>query len=170
MKQYSSRERTMRTAYSGMLIATMLILGYVESLLPAVGVIPGIKMGLSNSVLIFAVYLLDLPTAWILMFLKVILNGLLFGGFTTILYALSGGILSMLFMTVTSRMPGIHPVTVSMIGGVMHNVGQVAMAMLMFQTRQLLYYMAVLMLIGLACGALTGVTAFSVMKHMKKIR
>ena len=76
----------------------------------------------------------------------------------------------MLFMTVLSRVPGMHPVTVSMAGGVMHNVGQVAMAMLVFHTRQLIFYMAVLIFVGLACGALTGVCAYSVMRHLRAIR
>ncbi len=170
MKPGSRREITLRTAYSGLLIAVMLVLGYIESLLPAVGAVPGIKLGLSNSVLIFAVYMLNLPTAWALMVLKVLLSGLLFGGASTILYAMSGGVLSMLSMTLLSRMKSMHPVTVSMVGGVMHNVGQVAMAMILFKTNQLLYYMAVLIFVGMACGALTGVCASSVMKHLKSIR
>ena len=87
MKPGSRREITLRTAYSGLLIAVMLVLGYIESLLPAVGAVPGIKLGLSNSVLIFAVYMLNLPTAWALMVLKVLLSGLLFGGASTILAA-----------------------------------------------------------------------------------
>lgn len=170
MKRFSRREITRRTAYSGLLLATMLVLGYVESLLPAVAGVPGIKLGLSNSVLIFAVYMLDLPTAWVLMILKVLLSGLLFGGFNTILYAMAGGVLSMLLMSVLSRFPSLHPVVVSMVGGVMHNVGQVAVAMLLLHTPQLLYYMAILVFVGMACGALTGVVAASVMKHLKTIK
>ena len=170
MKKYSSRDTTLRTAYSGMLIATMLVLGYVESLLPAVAGAPGIKLGLSNSVLIFAVYMLDLPTAWALMVLKVLLTGLLFGGVNMIPYAMAGGVLSMLCMTALSRVPGVHPVTVSMAGGAMHNVGQVAVAILILHNRQLLFYMAFLAFVGLICGALTGVCAFSVMKHLRAIR
>ena len=164
------RKTSYDVALSGLLLAMMLVLGYVESLLPSVGPVPGIKLGLSNGVLIFAVYMLDLPTAWLLMVLKVILSGLLFGGVNTIMYSMAGGVLSMLIMTILSRHPSLHPVTVSMAGGVMHNVGQVAMAMLLFQTRQLLYYMAILILVGAACGALTGVCATGVMKHLKSIR
>ena len=99
-----------------------------------------------------------------------ILSGLLFGGFNTIMYALAGGVLSMVCMSLLSRVKGMHPITVSMAGGVAHNVGQVALAMVILQTPQLLYYMAVLMLVGLACGALTGVVASSVMKHLKTIK
>ena len=170
MKKLSSRERTRRVALCGLLIAMMLVLGFVESRIPINVGIPGIKLGLSNGVLIFAVYMLDIPTAWMLMALKVTLSGLLFGGFNTIMYALAGGELSMLCMSLLSRVKGMHPITVSMVGGVMHNVGQVAMAMIVLQTPQLLFYMAVLMLVGLACGALTGIVAFSVVGHMKKIR
>ena len=170
MKNYSSRERTRRVALCGLLIAMMLVLGFVESRIPINAGIPGIKLGLSNGVLIFAVYMLDIPTAWMLMAFKVVLSGLLFGGFNTIMYALAGGVLSMIAMSLLSRVKGMHPITVSMAGGVMHNIGQVALAMIILQTPQLLYYMAVLMLVGLACGALTGVVASSVMKHLKTMR
>ena len=157
-------------ARCGLRFAMMLVLGFVESRIPINAGIPGIKLGLSNGVLIFAVYMLDIPTAWMLMVLKVTLSGLLFGGFNTIMYALAGGVLSMICMSLLSRVKGMHPITVSMAGGVMHNVGQVALAMIILQTPQLLYYMAVLMLVGLACGALTGIVASSVMKHLKTIR
>ena len=169
-KKYSNRERAHRIALCGLLIAMMLVLGFIESRIPINAGIPGIKLGLSNGVLIFAVYMLDIPTAWLLMVLKVTLSGLLFGGFNTIMYALAGGVLSMLTMTLLSRIKGMHPVTVSMAGGVMHNVGQVALAMILLHTRQLLYYMAILILVGLACGALTGIVASSVMKHLKVLR
>jgi heptaprenyl diphosphate synthase len=169
-KKYSNRERTRRIALCGLLIAMMLVLGFVESRIPINAGIPGIKLGLSNGVLIFAVYMLDIPTAWLLMVLKVMLSGLLFGGFNTIMYALAGGVLSMLAMTLLSKVRGMHPITVSMVGGVMHNVGQVALAMILLHTQQLLYYMAVLILVGLICGALTGIVASSVMKHLKAIR
>ena len=73
-------------------------------------------------------------------------------------------------MVLLSKVKGMHPVTVSMVGGVLHNVGQVAAAMVMMQTVNLLYYMAVLMLVGLGCGVLTGVCANLVMKHLKRMR
>lgn len=159
-----------RVALCGLLLALMLVLGYVESLLPAVSGVPGIKLGLSNSVLIFAVYMLNVPTAFVLMGLKVALSGMLFGGVSAMIYAAAGGVLSLTVMCLLSRVRGLHPVVVSMAGGVFHNVGQLGMAMLILQTPSLAYYLAVLMLSGLATGAVTGVAASSVMKHVKSIR
>lgn len=167
MAKQLSREKTKRVALSGLLVALMLILGYIESLIPT-GV-PGVKLGLSNGVLIFAIYMLGIPNALTLMVLKVFLSGLLFG-FSAVPYALAGGVASMAVMALLSRVDGVHPVVVSMAGGVMHNVGQVGMAMLVLQTSGLMYYMAILMAVGLGCGAVTGVCASAVMKHLKAMR
>lgn len=166
----TNREKTRRIALSGLLVALMLVLGYVESLLPVAAGIPGIKLGLSNGVLIFAVYMLGIPTAFVLMVLKVLLSGLMFGGVSAMMYAFAGGLVSMIFMALLSRIKGVHVVVVSMVGGLMHNVGQVGLAMVMLKTPKLMYYMAILMMVGLACGALTGVCASSVMKHLKKLK
>ena len=144
----NARKQTERIALCGLLVSLMLVLGYVESLIPVAVGIPGIKLGLSNGVLLFAIYLLDIPTAFILMVLKVGLSGLLFGGVSAMMYAFAGGLVSMICMALLSRMKGVHPITVSMVGGVAHNVGQVGLAMLMLHTPKLLYYMAILMLVG----------------------
>lgn len=159
------RQAARQIALCGILLALMLVLGLVESLIPTG--IPGVKLGLSNGVLIFAVYALNLPTAFTLMALKVTLSCALYAGFGAFPYAAAGGLLSLAVMSALSRVKGLHPVTVSMVGGAAHNIGQVAMAMLMLHTPRLLYYMALLMLAGLAAGALTGVAAAQVMRYLK---
>lgn len=166
----SQHEQTYRIALEGLLVALMLVLGFVESLIPVPVPVPGIKLGLSNGVLIFAVYMLGIPTAFVLMLLKVVLSGLMFGGVSAMMYALAGGVVSMALMSLLSRVKGMHPVAVSMIGGVGHNVGQIGLAMIMLNTPRLVYYLAILMLAGLATGALTGVAATSVMTHLKKMK
>lgn len=168
MKAPSRRFPVQRLTLCALLLALMLVLGYFESLLPSFAV-PGIKIGLSNSILLFAVYMLDLPTAFLLMLLKVTLSSLLFGGFTAMMYAMSGGVLSMVVMAILHRIRGLSPISVSMAGAAAHNVGQVLLAMLLMHTKQLLYYMAVLMAAGLLCGALTGVCTLKVMEHMRHI-
>lgn len=166
-----TRFDTKRTALCGVLLSLMLILGWVEHLLPINAGIPGIKLGLSNSVLIFAVYMLDVPTTYVLMLLKVLLSAAFMGTpASMIMYGLAGGLLSVTGMLLLSRIPAMHKVTVSMMGGVLHNVGQVAVYMCVMPNVKLLYYMAVLMLVGLACGALTGVVAERTLKHLKHMK
>lgn len=161
-------KQTRRIAVCGMLLALMLVLGFVESQLPVAASVPGIKLGLSNGVLIFAVYMLNVPTGFLLMGLKVLLSGLMFGSPSAMMYAFAGGLLSMIVMSLLSRMKGLSPVVVSMAGGVSHNVGQVAMAMMILQTPQLLYYMAVLMVAGLVTGMATGFAATGIIRRFQK--
>ena len=167
----NTRFNAKRVAVCGLLLSMMLILGWVEHMIPLNSSIPGIKLGLSNSVLIFAVYMLDVPTSYVLMAMKVLLSCAFLGTPATVMmYGMAGGVLSLTGMVLLSRVKGIHPVTVSMVGGVLHNVGQVGLAIIILNTPMLLYHMAVLMLVGLACGALTGVSANMVMKHMRHMK
>ena len=162
---------TKRVALCGLLLAMMLVLGWVEHLIPLNAGIPGIKLGLSNGVLIFAVYMLDAPTSFVLMALKVLLSCAFLGTpASMMIYGFAGGLLSLTGMLLLSKVKGLHPVTVSMVGGALHNVGQVGVAMLILNTPNLLYYMAGLMVVGLLCGLLTGVCADRVMKYMKHVK
>ena len=167
----NKRFDTKRVALCGLLLSMMLELGWVEHMIPLNASIPGIKLGLSNGVLIFAVYMLDVPTSFVLMALKVVLSCAFLGNpASMMIYGFAGGILSLTGMVLLSRVKCMHPVTVSMVGGALHNVGQVAAAMVMLNTANLMYYMAILMLVGIACGLLTGVCANLVMKHLKHMR
>ena len=158
-------------ALGGLLVALMLILGYVETLLQGLVPtgIPGIKLGISNGVLLFALYMMDVRSALIMMVLKVGLSGLLFGNPMTMLFALCGGALSLAGMIPLSRVKGINIITISMVGAVLHNVGQIiAAAFVMSEVSPaiLLRYLAVLMAVALVTGAATGILAREVINRL----
>ena len=147
-----------------LLVTVMLMLGYLENLVPT-GV-PGIKLGLSNSVLLLAIYWLGIPTALILMVVKVVLSGILFSGVSAMMYAFAGGVLSMVVMSVLYKARGFSPIAIAMAGAVFHNVGQVGLAMVILETDRLVYYMAILMLAGLVTGFVTGTVTSLLMKRL----
>ena len=93
----------------GLLTALALVLGLLDRAIPLTallgGAAPGIKLGLANTVLLYAVYLMDWQSAVFLMFTKVLLSGFLFGSMTAILYSLSGGILSLGVMLAIRKRP-----------------------------------------------------------------
>ena len=163
------RNAVQRIALCGLLTALMLVLGLVENRIPLNAGIPGIKLGLSNGVLMFALYMLDAPTAFLLMLLKVVLSGLLFGGVSAMMYAMAGGVASMLVMILFKRF-NFSMLFVSMLGAVAHNAAQVLLAMIVLHTRQLLYYLGVLTLIALITGAVTGIAAQATVKHIRKLK
>ena len=93
----------------GLLTALALVLGYFDRAIPITallsGAVPGIKLGLANTVLLYGVYLMDWPSCVLLMLAKVLLSGFMFGSMSAILYSLSGGVLSLAVMLLVRRRP-----------------------------------------------------------------
>ena len=142
----------------GLLTAVAIVLGYFEYLLPVTG-IPGVKLGLANTVLLYALYLIDVPSAILLMFLKVGLSGLLFGGPAAMLYSLAGGVLSLIVMILARKSRGLSIVGVSVLGAVSHNVAQMVVACFVVETRAILAYLPILLFAAAVTGTLTGLIA-----------
>ncbi len=151
-------KKTKRLVLLAMLTAVAMILSYVESLLPSVG-IPGVKMGLANIAVIFALFRFGWKEAAALSLVRVVLVSLLFGSIGAMLYSLAGAVLSLAVMALLRRIDRFSTVGVSVAGGVAHNAGQILMAMLILQTKQLLGYLPVLAVSGIAGGVLTGLVA-----------
>ena len=154
----SKRWSASTIAKLGLLTAVAIVLGYFEHLLPVSG-IPGVKLGLANTVLLYALYLLDVPSAILLMFLKVGVSGLLFGGPAAMLYSFAGGVLSLVVMIFARKLPGFSVVGVSVLGAVAHNVGQMLVAIFVVETRAILAYLPVLLIAAAITGTLTGLIA-----------
>ena len=142
----------------GLLTAVAIVLGYFEYLLPVTG-IPGVKLGLANTVLLYALYLIDVPSAILLMFLKVGLSGLLFGGPAAMLYSFAGGALSLFIMILARKSKGLSVVGVSVLGAVSHNIAQMTVACFVVETRAILAYLPILLLAAAVTGTLTGLIA-----------
>jgi len=103
------RPQTQKIARFGLLTALALVLGLMDRAIPVSallgGVLPGIKLGLANTVLLYAVYLMDWKSCVALMLTKVVLSGFLFGSLSAILFSLSGGVLSLLVMLLLRKKP-----------------------------------------------------------------
>lgn len=151
-------KKTKRLVLLAMVTAVAMILSYVESLLPSVG-IPGVKMGLANIAVIFALFRFGWKEAAALSLVRVVLVSLLFGSVGAMLYSLAGAVLSLAVMALLRRIDRFSTVGISVAGGVAHNAGQILMAMLILQTKQLLGYLPVLAVSGIAGGVLTGLAA-----------
>ncbi|MBQ6236546.1 MAG: Gx transporter family protein [Clostridia bacterium] len=142
-----------------LLIAAALILGYIDSLIPLVPSVPGIKLGLSNLVLLYAVFYMRPVETVILMLLKVGLSSLLFGNAVGALYALAGGALSVAAMLLLHRIPHVSVIPVSTAGGILHIIGQCLIGCVLISYKPVLLYAPWLLISGTATGLLLGVAA-----------
>ena len=142
-----------------LLTAVALILGYIDSLIPLVPSVPGIKLGLSNLVLLYAVFYMSPLETELLMLLKVGLSSLLFGNAVGALYALSGGVLSTAAMLLLHRIPRVSVIPVSTVGGVLHILGQCAVGCVLISYQPVLFYAPWLLISGTSTGLLLGIAA-----------
>ena len=157
-----------RVAYCAMLTALAMIFGYVEALIPFNFGIPGVKLGLANLVIVVALYLLPAHQVFFIQIARIVLVSFLFGNLSMMLYSLAGGLLSFLVMSLLKKAGGFSVIGVSIAGGVMHNIGQLIVAMLVVQNMKIAYYASVLMIAGLITGGLIGMLAQRIQLHMNQ--
>lgn len=158
-------------AFYGIMIALAFIFSYLESFIPvnALIPIPGVKLGLANIVILFALYTNSIKQAIVIAIIRVLLAGLLFGNPMTIAYSLCGCALSLMIMWATKK-TSLSIIGVSMLGGIFHNIGQLIMAVILTSTIQIAYYVPVLLISGLITGLLMGFAAKLVIERINKIK
>ena len=160
------QNRTGKIAYMGLLTALALIVSYVEFLIPIPIGIPGVKPGLANLVVVWALYTLRPGEALLINMLRIFLSGFLFGNLSMILYSLAGALVSFLCMYLVKRSGLLQVVGVSIAGGIMHNMGQLALAVLAPETGSLVYYAPVLVLAGAVTGSVIGIVSREVLRRV----
>lgn len=148
-----------KVAYLGVFLALALICSYVESLIPFYFGVPGVKLGLTNVVVVLMLYCVGTKEALIISVLRIVLAGFLFGSFFSILYSMAGGILSFFIMFLLKKTGkfGVLPISIS--GGIFHNVGQLTVAAMVVENYNIFYYLPVLLIAGIVTGLLIGVAA-----------
>ena len=142
-------------------------LSFLESQIPPLVAIPGVKLGLANVAVIFALYRFGAREAAAVSALRVFLVGLLFGSFVSTLYSIAGAILSFVVMLLLRRFKIFSEVGVSVAGGVCHNIGQIAVACVLLETNVILYYLPFLLLSGTVAGVGVGALSALLIRKLK---
>ena len=163
--------KTSKMTFLGLFTAVAMILSFVETLLPPLTTaLPGIKMGLPNIAIMFILYRVGWKEATVVSIVRVILVSLLFGSIMSMVYSLGGAILSLLIMTLMQKLTSFNRVSISVVGGVCHNIGQILVAWAVTGTAQIVYYLPVLLISGCAAGILVGLVAGMLEKRVPKIK
>ncbi|MEG0310517.1 MAG: Gx transporter family protein [Eubacterium sp.] len=158
-------KKTKKLVIIALYTALALILSYLEALIPIPLPIPGAKIGLPNCITLMGFYTLSTPLTLLILIARILLSGFLFGNFSMILYALTGGLLSFVVMWSLIRLPknNLSPIT--------HNLGQLCVAALVVQNSHLFfYYFPFLMLIAIPTGLFIGITTDLLLKALKNTK
>ncbi len=162
--------KTKKVAMLGLTIALAMIMSYIEALVPLSFAVPGIKMGLANIVIIFVLYKIGTKEAILVSLIRVILVSLLFSNVMAMAYSIAGAVLSLSVMWILKKTDKFSFIGVSIAGGIMHNVGQIIMAVILLGTEQIALYLPVLIITGTATGVVIGIVSGLVINRFKNIR
>ena len=159
--------RNKKIANMAMLVVLAMIFSYVESLIPINFGVPGMKLGIANLVTVTGIYFLALPEILLVVVMRVLLIGFMFGNGMSIIYSLAGGILSVLVMTLLKKAKGFSEVGVSIAGGIAHNIGQLIVAAIVVENMKLVYYLPALLIAGTITGCLIGMLSKKMLPVVK---
>ena len=151
-----------------LLAALAMVLSYLESLLPGVG-IPGVKLGLANIAVMIALYRLGFWESAAVSLVRVVTVSVLFGSIPALIYSLAGAVLSLSVMAAMKKSGAFNAPGVSVAGGAAHNMGQILAAMAILNTRSVIWYLPVLLLSGTVSGVLIGLTAALLIHRLEKL-
>ena len=152
--------KTKKLTAMALLSAVALIIFTVENQIPTLVPIPGIKLGLSNIVTVFAVFTLGSFEAAMILFVRIFLGAVFAGNFSTILYSLAGGYFAFFATVLLKKFLKKDQLWVAgCLGAIAHSLGQMAAAILISATPSLIIYLPVMILCSILTGLFTGLCA-----------
>ncbi|MEA4971990.1 hypothetical protein SDC9_64731 [bioreactor metagenome] len=157
-----------KVAFYGIFAALGILMGYVEYIIPSPVPVPGIKLGLANVIVLIAMYFIGNKAALSVSAVRVLISSLLFGGFSGFLYSIAGALVSFFVMASVKKIKSAGIIGVSIMGGVSHNIAQIAVAALVLQTTGLVYYIPALLVSGVITGIVIGIVAKHSLAHIEK--
>lgn len=162
-------QKTKHLTICAVLIALAMALSYTERFIPLQMVIPlpGVKLGLANIVTLIALYLMGSKAAFAILIPRCIFGAVFGGGITGLAFSLTGGILAMLTMTVTRKIPIFSIYGVSIFGAAAHNIGQIMAAMVLMNSIYIGAYLPYLLGVALVTGFATGAAGAGILRALK---
>ncbi len=155
-----------RISLLGIMCALALVMSYLEHFIPTPH--PAIKIGLPNIIIVFILYRIGIPEAFAVSIIRVFLSSLLLGTIGSSLpYGLAGAILSLTLMIILKALKVFSTITVSVVGGVSHILGQVLIACLILGSSKIIYLLPALSITAIISGALVGFAGHLLIKRLK---
>ena len=144
----------------GLLTAIALTIFMVETQIPAILPLPGVKLGLANIVTVFTVFALSPLDGALVLTARIFLGAVFAGNFSTIFYSAAGGLCAILTTILLRKILKPSQLWVAgCFGAITHSIGQMAMAVFMLGTPSILIYLPVMVIISIITGLFTGLCA-----------
>ncbi len=167
--EVQSHTNTKKLAQLSLFTAAALVLYLIELRLPAPVPIPGVKLGLANIITVVAVYRFSAKETLLLVLARVFLGTLFGGGFSALPFSLAGAVLCLAGMLSLKKIiPCKYIWLASILGAMLHNLGQIGAAAVVMGSLSVAAYLPVLLLSGGITGAFTGLCAYGILQRIMK--
>lgn len=164
------KTKTKKVAFIGVSIALAMVLSYLESQIPLFATNTGFKVGFPNLVMMVVLYKIGWKETVMVSIIRVILMYFVFGNATALVLSLAGAVLSLTGIILLKKTNWFSCIAVSIVGGVLHNVGQVIAVCIWYQTPGLALELPLLLITGTIAGALIGFVAGLLVKRLEKVK
>ena len=158
--------KTQKLAFLGLFAALAILMAYIEAILPIQLGIPGVKLGIPNIVIIFVLYVWNAKNAFAISLVRILVIGLLFGNLYSILFSLAGALVSFFLMLLLKKCK-FSRLTVSIVGGVSHNVAQLFVASMVVKVYSVLYFLPIMIGAGILAGTAIGILSSLMVKKLQ---
>lgn len=155
------------TVYISMFTLVALGLSYLESLIPPLTAVPGIKIGLANIAVIFTLYKFNFKSASTVSLMRVFISFLLFGSVLSLAYSFAGALVSIIVMAIMKRSEKFSAVGVSVAGAISHNAAQIITAAVILGTSEIIFYLPVLVISAVISGIFIGIAGAVLVKRVE---
>ena len=152
--------KTRKITILGLLTAIALTIFMVESQIPSLIPLPGVKLGLANIVTVFTVFALSPKEGILVLSARIFLGAAFAGNFSTIFYSAAGGACAILITILLRKILQKNQLWVAgCLGAIAHSLGQMAMAIFLLGTPSIIVYLPVMIIISIITGLFTGLCA-----------
>lgn len=154
-----------RIVILSVLLASAVVIGYIESFIPAF-FIPGVKLGLANIVILICILNFKWYEALIISLFRCIIVSLIIGTFLNVsfLMSIAGAIFSFIGMEIIVKTKMKFIIFISIIGSTLHSIGQITMAMIIMNTASIFYYLPFILLLSIPTGLFVGIVVNLIQK------
>ena len=154
----------------GILTSIAVVISIIESYFTFIGsIVPGLKLGLANIVIVFALYKYSFKTAISISLVRVLVVALVRTGFgINFLFSLGGAIFSIIVMVLVKKTK-LSVIGVSVLGSIFHSIGQVLIGMIVLDNYNVIYYLPYLLIFSIPTGILIGIIAKRLLKYTENI-
>lgn len=155
----------------GVMVALALALSYIERFIPLQMVVPlpGVKLGLANTVTLVALYMMKTRYAFLILVTRCLMGAIFSGSATGLLFSMCGGLLAMSIMALTKRMTCFSIYGVSILGAAAHNVGQILAAMVLMHSVYIGSYLPYLLIVAVFTGLATGTACSGILRVLPHV-